>query len=58
MQRTIRRKQPYEKIENFMEFATQKFYAADMTKLKYLRKVNLEAYGYAIKTDHLMTSQS
>ena len=31
---------------------------ADMTKLKYLRKVNLEAYGYAIKAEHLMNSQS
>lgn len=50
------KKQPYEKIEDFMEFSTQKFYTADMTKLKYLRKVNLEAYGYAIKAERLMYS--
>lgn len=46
--------QPYEKIDNPMDFSSERFYAADMTNLKYLRKVNLEAYGYAIKADHLM----
>lgn len=50
------KRQSYEKIEDPMEFSTQKFYTADMTKLKYLRKVNLEAYGYAIKAEHLMNS--
>ena len=52
------KRQSYEKIEDPMEFSTQKFYTADMAKLKYLRKVNLEAYGYAIKAEHLMNSQS
>ena len=50
------KRQPYENIVDPMEFSTQKFYTADMTKLKYLRKVNLEAYGYAIKAEHLMNS--
>ena len=52
------KRQPYEKIEDPMEFSTQKFYTEDMKKLKYLRKVNLEAYGYAIKAEHLMNPQS
>lgn len=50
------KRQPYKKIEDPMEFSTQKFYTADMTKLKYLRKVNLEEYGYVIKAEHLMNS--
>jgi hypothetical protein len=45
-------------MENPMEFSTKKFYTTDMTKLRYLRKINLEAYGYAIKAEHLMNSQS
>lgn len=52
------KRQPYKKIEDPMEFSTQKFYTEDMKKLKYLRKVNLEAYGYAIKAEHLMNAQS
>ena len=52
------KRQPYKKIEDPMEFSAQKFYTEDMKKLKYLRKVNLEAYGYAIKAEHLMNSQS
>ena len=44
--------------ERGMEFSTKKFYTTDMTKLRYLRKINLEAYGYAIKAEHLMNSQS
>lgn len=51
------KRQLYEKIENLMQFSPQKFYTIDMTRLKYLRKVNLEAYGYAIKAEHLMNSQ-
>ena len=51
------KRQPYKKIEDPMEFSAQKFYGSDMAKLKYLRKVNLEAYGYAIKAEHLMHSQ-
>lgn len=50
------KRQPYEKIEDFTEFSSKKFYTADMTKLKYLRKVILEAYGYTIKAEHLMNS--
>ena len=50
------KRQPYKKIEDPMEFSTQKFYTEDMTKLKYLRKVKLEADGYAIKAEHLMDS--
>lgn len=46
--------EPYKKIEDPMEFSTQKFYTTDMRNLKYLRKVNIEAYGYAIKAEHLM----
>ena len=52
------KRQPYTKMENPVEFSTQKFYTTDMTKLRYLRKINLEAYGYAIKAEHLMNSQS
>lgn len=48
---------PYEKIKNPMEFSSQRFLTGDITSLKYLRKVNLEAYGYAIKAEHLMNFQ-
>lgn len=46
--------QPYEKIINPMEFSSQRFLTEDMMSLKYLRKVNLEAYGYAIQAERLM----
>lgn len=46
--------QPYEKIENPLEYSSQRFYSPEMACLKYLRKVNLEAYGYVIKAEHLM----
>ncbi len=48
--------QPYEKIKNPKEFSSERFLTGDMACLKYLRKVNLEAYGYAIMAEHLMNS--
>ena len=48
--------QPYEKIKNPKEFSSERFFTGDMACLKYLRKVNLEAYGYAIMAEHLMNS--
>ncbi len=48
--------QAYEKIKNPKEFSSERFLTGDMACLKYLRKVNLEAYGYAIVAEHLMNS--
>jgi len=49
--------QPYERVENPMDFAVKRFFNSELTALKYLRKVNLEAYAYAIKADQLMADK-
>jgi len=39
------------------EFAEQKFYCEDIMPLRYLRRVHLEAYAYAVKADGLMRTR-
>lgn len=37
-----------------MQYAKEKFLNLELKPLSYLRKINIEAYAYAVKTDRLL----
>lgn len=45
---------PFEKIEDSSLYENEKYIGNELRHLKYLRKINLEAYAYSIKTDHIL----
>lgn len=45
---------PYTKVEDYSEYANRTFKHDILKLLRYLKKVNPEAYAYAIKTDEIM----
>ena len=49
------RNAPFEKIENFADYKDEKYLGNKILPLKYLRKIDLEAYAYSIKTDRLLS---
>lgn len=44
----------YEKVSDYMEYASQRIQNQELMCLKYLKKVNIEAYAYIIKADEIM----
>ena len=44
----------FEKLGDYREYINSKLSQEKLTPLKYLKKVNPEAYGYAVKVDRLM----
>lgn len=44
----------FEKVEDYREYINSKLSHEKLASLKYLKKVNPEAYGYAVKVDRLM----
>lgn len=44
----------YDKVSDYMEYASKKIQNEDLICLKYLKKANLEAYAYIIKADEIM----
>lgn len=45
---------PFEKIEDSSLYENEKYIDNELRHLKYLRKINLEAYAYSIKTDRIL----
>ena len=45
---------PFEKIEDSSLYENEKYIGNELRHLKYLRKINLEAYAYSIKTDRIL----
>ena len=48
----------YEKVADFTEYITKQITSPDLTCLSYLRKVNAEAYAYAVKTDEIYSKMT
>ena len=46
---------PFERIENCADYKEDKYLGNKILPLKYLRKIDLEAYAYSIKTDRLLS---
>ena len=44
----------YTKVDDYGEYANRMFKHDILKPLRYLKKVNPEAYAYAIKTDEIM----
>lgn len=45
---------PFERITDYTEYGDNKFSQQDLSNLKYLKKVNLEAYAYMIRVDMIL----
>lgn len=45
---------PFERMEHYIEYVNEKFTQPELMVVKYLRKVNLEAYAYMIKMDKIL----
>ena len=43
----------YTKVEDHREYIDKKIEHTELLSLKYLRKVDVEAYAYAVKTDQI-----
>jgi len=45
---------PFERVMDYMEYMNEKFTQSELMPVKYLRKVNPEAYAYMIKIDRIL----
>lgn len=45
---------PFERVEDYTEYLKEKFTQSKLMVVKYLRKVNPEAYAYMIKADRIL----
>lgn len=48
--------EPFERVEDYTKYMNDKFTQPELTSVKYLRKVDPEAYAYMIKVDRIMES--
>ena len=48
--------EPFERVEDYTKYMNDKYTQPELTSVKYLRKVDPEAYAYMIKVDRIMES--
>jgi len=53
----VLKRQPYKKLENIQRYLNNNFITKDFRALKYLKKIDLEAYAYSIEAEKIIKNK-